>query len=68
MLTVKRKLNSQTSLSRAIGSLTDPRTVLLRSVGQPTIFGTTLVVRQRIKTEPEQGINVGSKPEFNDVV
>ena len=52
MLTVKSKLNSQTSLPRAIGSPTDSRTVLLRAVGQPTIFGTPLAVRQRIKNSP----------------
>ena len=37
------------SLPRAIGSLTDFTDSLLRAVGQPTIFGTPLVVRQRIK-------------------
>ena len=33
-----------------IGSPTDSRTVLPRAVGKPMIFGTPLVVRQRIKT------------------
>ena len=37
--------NSQTSLPRP----TDFTDSLLRAVGQPTIFGTPLVVRQRIK-------------------
>ena len=37
--------NSQTSLPRP----TDFTDILLRAVGQPTIFGTPLVVRQRIK-------------------
>ena len=36
--------NSKTSLP------TDSRTVLPRAVDKPTIFGTPLVVRQRIKT------------------
>ena len=49
MLVVKSKSNSQTSLPRAIGSPKDLRTVLLRAVGQPMIFGTPLVVQQRIK-------------------
>ena len=43
------KLNLQTSLSRAIGGPTDFMNSLLRDVGQPRIFGTLLVVRQRIK-------------------
>ena len=42
-------VNSQTSLARAIGGPTDFTNSLLLAVGQPTIFGTPLVVRQRIK-------------------
>ena len=55
------------SLPRAIGSPTDLGTVLLRTVGQPTIFGTPLVVWQRIKNSlsSEHGIKVWSKPEFD---
>ena len=41
--------NSQMSLPRAIGSPADSRTVLSRTVGKPTIFGSPLVVRQRVK-------------------
>ena len=36
-------------LPRSIGSPTDFTDSLLRAVGQPRIFGTPLVVRQRIK-------------------
>ena len=43
------KANSQTSLPRAIDGPTDSRTVLHRAVYLPTIFGTPLVIRQRIK-------------------
>ena len=46
MLTVK---NSQTSLAHVIDSPTDFTNSLLRAVGNPTIFGTLLVVLQRIK-------------------
>ena len=41
--------NSQTSMPRPICSPTDSWTVLFRAVGQPTIFGTPLFARQRIK-------------------
>ena len=41
--------NSQTSLPRAAGSPTDSQTVLPHAVGKPTIFGTPLVVLQRVK-------------------
>ena len=43
------QLTSQTSLPRAIGSPTDFMDSLLCAVGQPTIFGTLLVILQHIK-------------------
>ena len=39
-MTVMLTVNSQTSLARAIGGPTDFTNSLLRTVGQPTIFGT----------------------------
>ena len=57
MLTVKWKLNSQSSLARAIGSPTDFTNSLLCAAGQPPIFGTPLVVRQGIKKPTSIRIN-----------
>ena len=46
-------------LLTSIGSPTDFTNSLLRAVGQPTIFGTPLVVRQRIKYSLSTALSFG---------